>query len=116
MKKIAFISIALLFMLAGCHSGDNREKLVIASIQADCVGVAPMKCMLVKRVNQPDWEFFYNTIEGFTYEPGYEYVVEIRSENVENPAADQSSIRYILVKQISKEKKESENLPDHLNF
>lgn len=107
-------SIAILFsivLLLGACSSENTEKLTVASQQGDCVGVAPMKCLLVKKEGQTAWEFFYNSIEGFNYEPGYEYVLEVKVENVESPAADQSSLKYILVKQISKEQKTSENLP-----
>ena len=69
-----------------------------------------MNCLLVKKEGQAEWEFFYSNIEGFNYEPGYEYVLEVKVDKVENPAADQSSLKYTLVKQISKEQKTSENL------
>lgn len=108
-----FLSIlaASLLFLTSCASLKNTEKLVVASAQADCVGVAPMKCLLVKTAGQQNWHFFYSGIEGFTYQPGYEYTLVVRKENIPNPAADQSSIRYIFVKEVSKVRKESENLP-----
>jgi len=87
------------------------ETLTIASQQGDCVGVAPMKCLLVKKGDQKDWEFFYNNIEGFNYEPGYEFIIEVKTEKIETPAADQSSLKYILVREVSKTQKTSENLP-----
>lgn len=99
--------------MASCNSGSGKtEKMTIASEQGDCVGVAPMKCLLVKKEGQADWEFFYNGIEGFNYVPGYEYVLEVRTEKVENPAADQSSLKYVLVKEVSKTQKTSDNLPE----
>lgn len=101
-------SIALLF--GACNSGVT-EKMTVASEQGDCVGVMPMKCLLVKKAGQTDWEFFYSTIEGFNYEPGYEYVLEVKVEKIESPAADQSALKYTLIKEISKEQKTSENLP-----
>lgn len=106
---LLLFSIALLF--GACNSTKDTEKITVASQQGDCVGVAPMKCLLVKKDGQTDWEFFYNNIEGFSYEPGYEYVLEVKADKVENPAADQSSLKYTLVKEISKEQKTSENLP-----
>lgn len=112
-KTIVSLFAAAVF-LTSCGSSGKTEKLTIASEQGDCVGVAPMKCFLVKRDGQKNWEFFYNNIEGFNYEPGYEYVVEVKVEEVERPAADQSTLKYILVKEISKEQKTSDNLPGKL--
>lgn len=87
------------------------ETFTIASQRGDCVGVAPMECLIVKRDGQTNWEYLYQEIEGFNYEPGYEYVVEVIKETLENPAADQSSIRYILEEVKSKVQKNSEALP-----
>ncbi|MCD8261155.1 MAG: DUF4377 domain-containing protein [Bacteroides sp.] len=75
------------------------------------MGVVPMKCLLVKKESHSDWEYFYDDIEGFTHEPGYEYVIQVRRENVVEPPADQSNLKYVLIKEISKTKKESEGLP-----
>lgn len=120
MNKTIFLLVALAFIFGSCNSnkkaGESNknvetEQLTVASAQGDCVGVAPMKCLLVKKDGQTDWEFFYNQIEGFNYEPGYEYVVEVRTEKIENPAADQSSLKYTLVNVVSKTEKTSENLP-----
>lgn len=109
-KSILGLFCAVLF-LGSCGSVKNTQKLTIASQQADCVGVGPMKCLLIKNNEQTDWQFFYSGIEGFNYEPGYEYVIEVKKEARPNPAADQSSIKYILVKEVSKTPKTSENLP-----
>lgn len=77
----------------------------IASKLVDCTGVGPMKCMQVKEGDATEWTFFYAGIEGFTYEEGYEYVVEVKREKLEIVPADASSIKYTLVKEISKTKK-----------
>ncbi len=111
MKKIIIYLFSISLLVISCNTSTNTEKLVIASQQGDCVGVMPMKCLLVKKEGKTDWEFFYNAIEGFTYEPGYEYVIEVKKEQTEHPAADQSSLKYTLVKQVSKTRKTSDNLP-----
>ena len=54
----------------------------------------------------------YSPIEGFEYEEGYEYVIEVKTENIDNPPIDGSSIKYILTKIISKTKKNSTGLPE----
>ncbi|SBV97922.1 DUF4377 domain-containing protein [uncultured Dysgonomonas sp.] len=112
MYKLMVSLLAMALFLGSCGSSKNTEKLTVASKQGDCVGVAPMKCLLVKKDGQADWEFFYSNIEGFVYEPGYEYVLEVKVEKVEHPAADQSSLKYTLVKEVSKEEKTSDKLPD----
>lgn len=72
----------------------------------DCVGVGPMKCLQVKETESAPWQNFYSKIEVFTYEPGYEYQLLVRTEKRENVPADASTIKYILVKEVSKKKKQ----------
>lgn len=114
-KSILSLLVIGSLTLASCNSSKNTTKLIVASEQGDCVGVAPQKCLLIKSENQENWEFLYNNIEGFSYEPGFEYTLEIKKEQRINPAADQSSIRYILVKEVSKVRKTSDNLPTGRN-
>ncbi|RXM38438.1 hypothetical protein BOQ62_17625 [Chryseobacterium sp. CH21] len=64
-----------------------------------------MQCMQVKESAAADWTNFYSKIEGFTYEPGYEYVLKVKTEKIANPPADASSIKYTLIEQVSKTKK-----------
>lgn len=113
MKKQIFAAIFAVALLSSCKEKQNYETWVIASDQADCVGVAPQKCLLVKRAGEQNWQFFYDGIDDFTYEPGYEYTIHVRPENRNDlhQAADRSTIRYKLVKQVDKIKRESENLP-----
>lgn len=69
----------------------------------DCVGVAPQKCLMVKENPADEYTFFYDQIEGFEYEAGYEYQLLVQEQQVENPPADASSLRLILVSVESKE-------------
>ena len=47
---------------------DTGIRYTIASKQANCVGVMAQKCLQIKKGNQKEWENFYDSIEGFTYE------------------------------------------------
>jgi len=85
-------------------TGDEKT-MIIASQTVDCTGVAPMKCLQVKEKESDSWGNFYSNIEGFTYEPGFEYVLKVKTEKIENPPMDGSSIKYTLLKQVSKTKK-----------
>ena len=111
MYKIVLILLTAVALLGSCKNSQAIEKITVASERGDCTGVAPMKCLLIKEYGEKDWQFLYNEIEGFEYEPGYEYEIEVVKEKIENPAADQSSIKYILTKVLSKTAKTSENLP-----
>ncbi|MDE5490711.1 DUF4377 domain-containing protein [Elizabethkingia meningoseptica] len=121
MKK--FIAVGKLFIVGGglftlqqcnvqkTHNDAKSETFVIASKQVDCTGVGKQKCYLVKEGDSKNWGYMYQSIEGFIYEPGYEYVLKVKTEKIPNPPADGSSIKYILEKVVSKDRKNSGDLP-----
>lgn len=82
--------------------------MFVASKTVDCYGVEKRKCLLTKPSWGTKWDLFYANIEGFNYEPGYEYHLEVKETEIKNPPADSSSLKYTLIKVISKEKKDSD--------
>ena len=65
----------------------------------DCVGVAPMRCMVV------DGGLFYDEIEGFEHEAGFRYRVRMERYDPwggEPPPADASAWGYRLVEVLDK--------------
>lgn len=100
----------MLSLLAAC-SRPGTELLTVASETRTCSGVGKWECMLVRHGDAGQWEYFYGNIAGFDYEPGYEYVLRVKKEEVKNPPQDASSVKYTLVKVLSKEKVDSQNLP-----
>ena len=69
-------------------AGGPKEKTVfVGPYLVDCEGVAPQKCMLVKEDAKDDWTLFYDQIQGFEYEPGFEYELVVQEDKVENPPA-----------------------------
>ncbi len=113
-KKIYLLlfSIIGIITIASCTEKTDTVKLTIASEKrlADA-GATTMEVFQVKEGDEQEWTYFYNTIDGFTYEPGYEYVLEVKKETLEEPIpADASSIKYTLVKEVSKTEKTSENM------
>jgi heat shock protein HslJ len=68
----------------------------------DCVGVGPQQCMLVKEDPNAEYQYHYTGIEGFDYEPGYEYELLIRETTIDNPPADGSSLQWTLIEVVSK--------------
>lgn len=111
MKKLFYLTFLFTVLFSSCSTSKDTVRYTVASQYGDCVGAGPQKCLFVKKDKQPDWQFFYSSIEGFNYEEGYEYVIDVKEEKRENVPADASSIKYILVKEISKTQKTSEGLP-----
>lgn len=109
-SKTVSCTFAIAALLIQCkpipNSASGDEKIfIVASNTVDCTGIAPMKCLQVKEKESDNWGNFYSNIEGFTFEPGFEYVLRVRTEKSTNPPMDGSSIKYTLVKQVSKTKK-----------
>lgn len=103
MKKCLILVIVFLLSITG-FSQSVEKTIYIAPEQTKCMGVGPMDCMQVKWSNDGEWQLFYEQIDGFTFEKGYNYKLLIKEEKVENPPADASNVKYTLVKVISKEK------------
>jgi len=101
-------------LLAGCQTGaaatdapdahvarpaDGRpvtRTVYVAPQAARCTGVAPMDCLQVRSSPAEPWSLWYAGIEGFAYQPGYQYVLEVDEYRVAQPPADGSSIRWVL--------------------
>lgn len=96
------------FFLWAANSQAATIRMTIKEEQADCTGVAPQKCFQVKYKNSKDWEFFYSSIEGFEYMPGYRYVIDVKRTKRKNVPADASAYTYKLKRIVKKEKMTSE--------
>ncbi len=82
--------------------------MMVNSYTVKCIGEMEGTCLLVQEGNMigtENWEYFYfmDSIEGFNYEPGFVYALEVKKTEIENPPADVSSTKYELVRIISKE-------------
>lgn len=114
MKTNYFLFIIGCIILAftfSCNNDDttkNVKTLIVASQQKSCTGVGTQLCYLVKEKENLSWEYFYDTIEGFTYKTGYEYVIKVEVITIKNPPADGSSLAYRLIEIISKKQKNSD--------
>jgi hypothetical protein len=95
------------FALGACGSPTGsadvrRTPLYVEAFTVDCMGIAPQKCLLVREDPADSWEYHYDGITGFTYEPGYRYTLEVEIRKIRNPPADASSLEYRLVRVIDK--------------
>ncbi len=110
-KLLALVLLVTSLVLAACGGApeinteepeDNVKTVFIGPELVDCVGEAPQKCMQIKENPEDDYQYFYDQIEGFDYEEGYEYELLVKEENVENPPADASSLKWTLVEVVNK--------------
>ncbi len=89
---------------------ESEEKSFFVSGElADCVGVAPQKCMLVKESPDGEYEYFYDHITGFFYEEGNEYEIRVRVTHNPYPPADGSTVQYELLEIVSQTAVEMSN-------
>ena len=95
---IIFLSAAVVLNAMACGDDTELMEVTVGPELEDCVGIAPMKCMVV------DGGLFYDPIVGFDHEPGYEYRLRIeRYDPWEGePPADASEYAYRLIEVIEK--------------
>ncbi len=111
LRALIFVMLGTVaaLLLAACQpiqdtrtAGGEEITMYVGPEQVDCVGVAPQKCLLVKESPDEEYTYFYSEIDGFTFEPGYEYELLVLVEPVENAPADATSLKYTLVEEVSK--------------
>ena len=100
-----WVATTLVTMLAAaCISMEPPVERVVLEVTVgpelvECVGVAPMQCLVV------DGEYFYDSIEGFKYEEGYVYRIRMERYDawpgLEEPPQDASAYGYRLVEVVS---------------
>lgn len=114
MKKLAITALVGTLALAGCSTTDlvNERNLIVegeaktvkvVNIPSLKIELAPNKavcevmdsagqmvtaeCLQFRQTYQRNYNTFNGDIQGFTYEPGYRYVLDVRQEAVANTAA-----------------------------
>ena len=112
-KTAVILFFGCLIALSACTTEDNVEIAIMKVNHYKQSGAAEARSqfLLVQEkggIGGGDWNIFYDDIEGFKYQLGYLYTLKVEKENIENPPADGGSIRYKLIKEISKEKAPSE--------
>ena len=113
MKKLAIAAVLTSMTLAGCSSmglDDKRALIVdgepqvvkvvnipsfqveIAPHQAVCQvpttdgGVVDSQCLQYRQPFQKNYNLLHSEIQGFTFEPGYRYVLDVRQETANDEA------------------------------
>lgn len=129
MKKLAIAAFATTFALAGCSTMglDNEQAMIVdgqavtvkvVNIPSFKVEIAPRKaicefmdtngskieseCLQYRQTHQKNYNTLNGDIQGFTYEPNYRYVLDVRQEAVADTASGVVAPVWMLNEVISK--------------
>lgn len=100
MKHVITLALLVIFAVTAIAQDDtdpNETIIHIAPMLQSCTGVAPQDCMIVRFEDEDELSFFYDSIEGFTFEEGFEYTLLVNITERDNVPADASSLQYELV-------------------
>ena len=129
MKKLAIAALMTTFVLSGCYTmGMNDERTMVVegepmnvkvvNIPSFKIEIAPLKavcelptasgtmveseCLQYRQTYQKNYTPLNGDIQGFTYEPNYRYILDVRQEAVMNEATKVVKPVWILNEVISK--------------
>ena len=80
------------------------EILTIGPYTMTCYGPFEQDCLMEYNEGAGRWHFFYDGIEGFDFEPGYIYTLEVRLEDRGTEIQDVGRYSYHLIKLLDKVK------------
>jgi len=111
-KLVIPITLFILALSTGCGregtlktvtSLDGKvETLIIGPYTETCQGFIEQQCYLEFNEESQAWEFFYESIKGFDFTPGYIYKLKVRLEDQGTEIQDVGRYAYHLVEVISK--------------
>ena len=107
MKSILPVAVVLLLLGAGCEDqrtprDENVEILTIGPYIETCQGFIEQACFLEYNEENQQWELFYEEIQGFNFESGFVYTLEVRLEDRGTDIQDVGRYAYHLVEILSK--------------
>ena len=129
MKKLAIAALMTTFVLSGCSTmGMNDERTMVVegeamnvkvvNIPSFKIEIAPLKavcelldangnkieseCLQYRQTYQKNYTPLNGNIQGFTYEPNYRYILDVRQEAVMNQATQVVKPVWILNEVVSK--------------
>lgn len=106
--SVVLAGVVIVLAAAACDDGTGgpeagvEKEVLVAHFVSDCVGVGPQQCLNVRESTEDDWTLWYDPINGFEHEAGYDYRLMISETHVADPPADASSIRWTLIEVLEK--------------
>ncbi len=100
--KIALLPMMITLGACQAQQVGSAQILYVDSKKIACSGLVPRQCLRVRHAENADWEFFYETINGFEYETGYRYKLSVQTSSLQDPPQDASSLQYDLLEVLEK--------------
>ncbi len=110
-KLIIPITLFVLAVSTGCGWDNHIETIIIGPYTETCQGFIEQQCYLEFNTESQKWEFFYESIQGFDFEPGYIYTLKVRLEDRGTEIQDVGRYAYHLVEVIDKEEASIDEKP-----
>ena len=90
--KMRFLPLLTLLFLSACGGDNPLSSLVGGEEHIEIITIGPhiqtcygahgeRDCMMEYNEDSGRWEFFYEGIQGFEFEPGFIYTLEVRLED-----------------------------------
>ena len=103
--KQQILLLMILGTLLSCSNDDDQPQTAtidmrINHFQNTGIALGPVLTLMVQEeteIGTENWTKFYSTIEGFNYQPGTIYNLSVKTEPINNPPADGSSMKYTLL-------------------
>lgn len=97
----------LKFSRAGKPAQSNSEEalIYIAPKKFKCAGAAANDCFRAKFDAGADWQMFCDTIQGFEFKKGFNYILKVRRTRIENPPMGASGFRWELIELVKQTRK-----------
>lgn len=93
--------VLILFLLLAVSCKTTTETLIVSPTPVPCKNDTSQDCFQIKKDSISDWVDFTGSIDGFEYEPGYSYILEVEKSTASNDGNDP---KYTLKKILKKEK------------
>lgn len=101
------VSVVLVIGAIGVGSSVLRTEaetltLWVAPYWTDCVGIPDRKCLLVSSDPAEEWEYLFDGIDGFAFEPGFTWKLMVRRFPLPDSPGDGSTYRLVLIEVLEK--------------
>ena len=105
MMKTLLVILLIGWMATGCKKDFETRTFIVASQLATYTNWAGQTVTSIQVKENPTDPFriLGQEIEGFNYEPGFEFTILVKEYVLANPPWDASNLRYVLKKIVSKQ-------------
>lgn len=120
-KLILSITLLLLTFTVGCErevttngngpTNKNTEILIIGPYRTECPSFSGSDCYLEFNEESQEWHFFYESVQGFDFVPGYIYRLKVRLVERPEGIQDVGKYEYHLIEVLSKEEASVDEKP-----